>query len=174
MKFRTLATTAIAAGALALAPTAAFAYGESAGDITAPGTLTAGGTTTVGVYGNEFDVVYITITIAGHTFKIGHPYPIVAGTVTSESYTIAEGEVGANFDVEIPEDATGTVGITSYVNGEVVDTATIELATDAAAADELSSTGFENGGLVAGAGVLLVAGAGAVTIAARRRAGANA
>jgi hypothetical protein len=46
-------------------------------------------------------------------------------------------------------------------------------ATESGSDDELSSTGFENAGLAAGAGALLVAGAATVYVAARRRSAQN-
>jgi len=98
---------------------------------------------------------YITVTTSGANASTS-----VAGTVTSSTQSLASGS--ASWNVTAP-DAEGTMGVSFYVDGAPVDTASIIVA------EELSATGFENMGLAIGAGALLVAGAGAVAFGARRR-----
>ena len=97
----------------------------------------------------------------------------IAGTVLSEVKTVSGGS--ASFDVTVPANP-GTIGISAIIDGAAVDTTTVVVAAagdDAAAGGGLAVTGFENTGLAIGAGALLVAGAGAVVITARRRASQN-
>ncbi|WP_430868331.1 hypothetical protein [Demequina aurantiaca] len=100
----------------------------------------------------------------------------IAGTVTSEVKVIANNV--AKFTVT-PADVEGEIGVTAIINGVAVDTAVIVVAATGTGGasegggDGLAGTGFENGGLAVGAGVLLVLGAGAVLLAARRRSAKN-
>ncbi|WP_062304474.1 hypothetical protein [Demequina subtropica] len=99
----------------------------------------------------------------------------IAGTVTSSEVALVDG--ASDFTVTAPS-IVGTIGITGIVDGTAVDTASVEVVasdvaggggTTGSAGGGLSGTGFENQGLAIGAGVLLVAGAATVYIAARRR-----
>ncbi|WP_062387906.1 hypothetical protein [Demequina iriomotensis] len=100
----------------------------------------------------------------------------IAGTVTSAEVAL---DGTADFTVTAPS-IVGTIGITGIVDGEAIDTASVEVVAEdtggtttgvaGAGGGGLSGTGFENEGLAIGAGVLLVAGAATVYIAARRRA----
>ncbi|WP_062516232.1 hypothetical protein [Demequina gelatinilytica] len=102
----------------------------------------------------------------------------IAGTVTSSEVPLVDG--ASDFTVTAPS-IVGTIGITGIVDGTAVDTASVEVvASDVAggggttgSGGGLSGTGFENQGLAIGAGVLLVAGAATVYIAARRRSAGN-
>jgi len=89
----------------------------------------------------------------------------IAGTVTSAPKDITSGT--ADFTVTAPS-VEGTIGLTAIVDGVAVDeTATVIVS------DQLSGTGFDSTPLAIGAGVLLVAGAAVVFVAARRRASQN-
>ncbi|MDN4475419.1 hypothetical protein QQX09_06055 [Demequina sp. SYSU T00192] len=165
---RTIATVALA-GAAVLVPSAAFAADTypDAGDSLTCDASQVDVTNTVGctVGAADGSKVALQVTTAGEDASI-------AGTVTSAAKTVS-GNV-ASFTITAPS-STGTMGITAIIDGEAVDTASIEVVSSASTTtgDELSGTGFENVGLAAGAGVLLVAGAATVFVAARRRAAAN-
>lgn len=116
-----------------------------------------GGTLTCAIGGPEGSSAQLQVTTSGANASI-------AGTVTSEQKVITDGS--ATFTVTAP-DESGTLGLTALIDGVAVDTST---AIAAAAGEELSATGFQSTGLAIGAGALLVAGAGAVVIGARRRA----
>ncbi len=90
----------------------------------------------------------------------------IAGTVTSAPKDITSGT--ADFTVTAPS-VEGTIGLTAIVDGVAVD----ETATVTVAGDSLSGTGFDSTPLAIGAGVLLVAGAAVVFVAARRRSAQN-
>ncbi|WP_062304442.1 hypothetical protein [Demequina subtropica] len=177
MKIRTFATLA-AGTALALAPSAASAedYGTVSSMECNPLTVEAGGRATCTLTSDGTSVVWQVTTSGDDVTLIS-----VAGTVSTAAQDIVGGTSVLTFDA--PE-AAGTIGVIAIVDGEPVDTATITVTaaddtegvgSDASASgsdDELSSTGFDNAGLVAGAGALLVVGAGAVAFAARRRSNA--
>jgi hypothetical protein len=157
---RTLAVGALAAIALAT-PTAALAtdYPAQEDSLTcADAQIAPGASTTCEGAGPEGADAALQATTSGANASI-------AGTVTSDTKTISGGS--ASFTVTAPAEE-GTIGITLLIDGEAVDTTSILVA------EELSSTGFENTGLAVGAAVLLVAGAGAVVIGARRRSQQNA
>jgi hypothetical protein len=157
---RTLAIGALAAVAVA-APTAAVAttYPAPEDALTCSATqVQPGGSFTCEIGGPDGASAQLQATTSGANASI-------AGTVTSEAKTISGGS--ASFTVTVPGEE-GTVGLTALIDGEAVDTSSVVVA------EELSSTGFENMGLAIGAGALLVAGAGAVVIGARRRASADA
>jgi hypothetical protein len=112
----------------------------------------------------------------------------IAGTVTSAAKTIA-GNI-ASFTVTAPS-TEGIIGVTGIIDGQAVDTASVEVVVTADIVEGagplpgdggtstdggvetgdgvLSGTGFENSGLAIGAGALLVAGGVAVFVGARRR-----
>ncbi|WP_062530173.1 hypothetical protein [Demequina rhizosphaerae] len=164
---RSIAATALA-GAVALAPTAAFGYGSEDAALTCSATQV---TVT-----QQFECVGTGPEGASAALQAttsGENATFIAGTVTSAEKTVVDGE--ATWTVEAPSTA-GVIGFTLLVDGEAADTATVDVVADSAASgsDELSSTGFENTALAAGAGVLLVAGAATVFVAARRRASQNA
>jgi len=89
----------------------------------------------------------------------------IAGTVTSAPKDITSGT--ADFTVTAPS-VEGTIGLTAIVDGIVVDETATVIVTD-----QLSVTGFDSTPLAIGAGVLLVAGAAVVFVAARRRSSQN-
>ncbi|MFW2512338.1 LPXTG cell wall anchor domain-containing protein [Demequina sp. SO4-13] len=102
----------------------------------------------------------------------------IAGTV---SLTKLIENNAANFTVTLPEGVSGEVTITAALDGEVVDSSTVTI-TDGDSAvgggttadgDSLAATGADNMGLAVAAGGLLVAGAAALAIGARRKAGSN-
>ncbi|WP_062516246.1 hypothetical protein [Demequina gelatinilytica] len=184
MKIRTFATLA-AGTALALAPTAASAedYGTVSSMECNPLTVEAGAQATCTLTSDGVSVVW-QVTTSGDDVTLVS----VAGTVSTAAQDIVGGTSVLTFDAP---DAAGTIGVIAIVDGEPVDTATITVVaaddtegagsgsgtdsgtgSDSSASgsdDELSSTGFDNAGLVIGAGALLVVGAGAVAFAARRR-----
>ena len=85
----------------------------------------------------------------------------IAGTVTSAPKTITGGE--ATFTVTAPSSEDCTIAITGFIDDVSVGEATVTVAA------ELSGTGFDGMPLAIGAGVLLVAGASVIFVAARRR-----
>ncbi len=91
----------------------------------------------------------------------------IAGTVSSTK-TIASNV--ATYTVTAPS-AAGQVGMSATVGGVPTNTTNVAVT---AAAGALATTGADNAGLALGAGALLVAGAGAVVVAARRRSSVNA
>ena len=166
---RTLAATALA-GAAVLVPTAAFAetYPAPADSLTCSAAQVAPGSTFSCVFGGPNGAeAQLQATTSGDNATI-------AGTVTSEVKTIADNT--ASFTVTAPATA-GTIGVTAIIDGAAADTAAVAVVSGTGTAsgsdEELSSTGFENAGLAAGAGALLVAGAATVYVAARRRSAQN-
>jgi len=165
---RTVVTAALA-GAVVLAPTAALAdveeYPDAADSLTCDASQVEVTNTvdcTVGAANGA--QAALQVTTSGEDASI-------AGTVTSAEKTVADNV--ATFTITAPS-TTGTMGVTALIDGVAADTASIEVvASSASTDDELAGTGFENAGLAAGAGVLLVAGAATVFVAARRRATAN-
>lgn len=167
---RTFASVALA-GAVVLAPTAAFAetYPAPEDALTCSATVVDQGQTfDCTVEGPNGASAQLQTTTSGDDATI-------AGTVTSAPKTIVNNV--AEFTVTAPGTA-GVIGISAIINGEAVDTASINVAAPAGGGngddDELARTGFENAGLAIGAGILLVAGATTVFVAGRRRANANA
>ena len=159
---RTFASVALA-GAVVLAPTAAFAetYPAPADSLSCSATqVEVGVEVTCTVGGPNGSEAVLQVTFPGE------------GTTTYGPVTIVDNV--ATFTFTAPT-TVGVLGVSALIDGEAVDTATINVvAADAAADDELSSTGFEIAGLAIGAGVLLVAGATTVSGAGRRRANTNA
>lgn len=171
---RTVVTAAIA-GALALAPTAAFAYG--AGDYTNKGTAstttpTAGQSFTITVVGPANTPVVLTIT--SNPASIPDSAITIAGTKSLTKTTNASG--AAVFTVTLSQAGSYTAVVTDGVSGEVVSTQTFTLAAVAAAATggQLSATGSNALPIALGAGALVLMGAGGVVYANKRRQGANA
>ncbi|WP_062299256.1 hypothetical protein [Demequina maris] len=159
------------AGAAVLAPSAAFATDYTSDE----STLTCDATTVevnetfeCTIEGPDGSDAALQATTSGEDAAI-------AGTVTSATKTITDSVT--DYSVTAPGTA-GTIGLTAIVDGEAVDTATVQVVASSVAGagtdSELSGTGFENAGLAAGSAVLLVAGAAGVFIGARRRAAQNA
>ena len=101
----------------------------------------------------------------------------IAGTVCSTKPIVSN---VAAFTVTAPSTA-GTIGFSATVDDVATNTTTVAvtaaaggLATTGADNSGLATTGADNTGLALGAGALLVAGAGAVVVAARRRSSLNA
>jgi len=141
---------AAAAVALALVPSAAMAY-----DAPGYGTTVSDATPAVG---SAFS-----LTVTGVD-----PGAVVTLKVAGKSYTATANANGAaTFTVTLT--AVGTYTARAYVNGALVSDEVVTVVSGASAGAELSSTGFESAGLAAGAGVLVLAGAGAVLVAKRRR-----
>lgn len=153
---RTLAATALA-GALVLAPTAALAAGSypgpedslkcSVAQIPVSKTFTC----TVGAPNGATVEIHVTVPGAGTT---------IYGPVTVTNNK-------AVFTITAPN-TVGVLGVSAVINGEAVDTASIDVVAESTDGG-LAGTGFENAGLAVGAGVLLVVGATTVFVAARRR-----
>jgi len=171
---RSFASAALA-GAIVLAPTAALA---TAGTYPAPSDSLTCSATQVPV-GTEFTCTGTGpdgIEVALQATTSGEDVTFVAGTVTSPVQTITGGE--ATWTVQAPAQA-GEIGFSLLYFDESAsawtsyDTATVTVVADSTDDDSLAATGFENAGLGAGAGVLLVAGAATVFVAARRRASQN-
>ncbi|MFW2512336.1 hypothetical protein ACNI3K_00995 [Demequina sp. SO4-13] len=165
---RTLAIGAIAGLSLA-APTAAMAtYPAPEAELTCATSQTAPGDsfacTSTGADGDEHQ---LQATTAGEDASI-------AGTVTSQVKVVDGGSV--SWTVTPPSDQ-GTVGLSLIVNGVATDTATVVVAeggdtgdgVGAGTEDGLAATGFDNMGLLVGAGALVVVGGGAAAFAVRRR-----
>ena len=161
---KTLAAAGIA-GALVMAPTAAFAVGTypaPADALTCSTTQTPVSTVfNCTIEGPNGSAAQLQTTFSGGDATI-------AGTVTSAEKTIAANE--ANFTVTAPG-TTGVIGITGIIDGVAIDTASVDVIAETSTGGDgsLSGTGFENAGLAVGAGVLLVGGAAAIAVAARRR-----
>ncbi|WP_062521741.1 hypothetical protein [Demequina silvatica] len=102
----------------------------------------------------------------------------IAGTVTSGTKALRSG--AASFTVSTPSDASGTVTATGIVDGGAVGSVAVDVTNTAVLSEDtgttatettsavLSATGFAGTTMALGAGVLLVAGATTVIVAARR------
>ncbi|WP_084099567.1 LPXTG cell wall anchor domain-containing protein [Demequina sp. NBRC 110051] len=168
---RKTAAALIAGVALALAPTAAMAYVPTpTGGSTA--TLAPGGSAVFSFNGFE-PGENVLFTLEGEGVGPGN----LAGTTSVTKEADADGAAAAT--VTLPEDATGTYVLSAEgeASGDAGDI-TIDSGVSASAGGTGSSasggalpgTGpADNTALVAGAAVLLVAGAGAVVVASRRR-----
>lgn len=153
---RSLATLAVTGLAFA-APVAAFAstdYPVPPPGLTCSTAQAAPGSSfTCTVTGDPAADATLTTTFSGADAAI-------AGTVTSAPRLV--GATGAVFTITAPT-IEGTIGISAVVGQVSAGTADVDVA------EELSGTGFNGMPLAVGAGVLLVAGASVVFVAARRR-----
>ncbi|MBD7917218.1 immunoglobulin domain-containing protein [Cellulomonas sp. Sa3CUA2] len=169
---RTVATAAIA-GALALAPTAAFAYGAS--DYTNTGTASdttpaVGQSFTITVQGPGNTPVVLTIT--SNPASIPDSAISIAGTRSATKTTNAAGS--AVFTVTLAQAGTYTAVVTDGVSGEVLSTQTFTVAaatggTATASGSGLAVTGSSTLPIALGAGALVLVGAGGVAYASKRR-----
>ena len=153
---RSLATLAVTGLAFAV-PVAAFAstdYPVPPPGVTCSAAQVAPGATfTCTVTGDPVANAVLTTTFSGADATI-------AGTVNSAPRLV--GATGAVFTVTAPT-IEGTIGISAVVGQEPAGSVEVEVAA------QLSGTGFDGTPLAVGAGVLLVAGAAVVFVAARRR-----
>ncbi|GMA35211.1 hypothetical protein GCM10025876_14150 [Demequina litorisediminis] len=103
------------------------------------------------------------------TFSTGDEVGIAGATAT---VTKAVSGGSADFSISVPE-SDGTLSLTTYLDGEAVDSMTLAVVDGAAVpvavdAEDLSQTGFTNMPLLVGVGLLLAAGGGAVVYAGRK------
>ena len=178
MKISRTVASAVLAGALALSPTVAFAYGAS--DYTNTGTASdttpaVGESFTITVTGPASTPVVLTIT--SNPASLPDSAITIAGTRSLTKNTDAAGN--AAFTVTLNQAGTYTAVVTDGVSGEVLSTQTFGVAagaggTAAASGSDLAVTGSSTLPLALGAGALLIAGAGGVVYAKKRREGVNA
>lgn len=175
MKIRRTVATAVTAVALALAPTAAFAYG--AADYTNRGTASD----TTPALGESFTITVqgpantpVNLTITSNPASIPDSAISIAGTRTATKTTAANGV--ATFTVTLSQAGSYTAVVTDGVSGAVLSTQTFTVAAAASAggaaaggAGQLSATGSNALPIALGAGALVAAGAGALVVANRRR-----
>ncbi|SFK18361.1 LPXTG cell wall anchor domain-containing protein [Cellulomonas sp. KH9] len=180
MKIRRTVATAVTAAALALAPTAAFAYGAE--DYTNTGTVSD----TTPALGTPFTVTVqgpantpVTLTITTNPASIPDSAITIAGTRSATKNTDAAG--AAAFSVTISQGGSYTAVVVDGVSGEVLSTQTLAVdgATGAGGAasggaGDLAVTGSNALSIALGAGALLLAGAGGVVLAKKRREGVSA
>lgn len=155
---RKLIAIVAAAVALVAVPTAASAYTPVPPSGTTT-TIPAGGSATFVFDFSGTGTVQYTLTGEG------------VGPGSLAATTSLEKAAGESVTVSIPEDGFGTYTLTGVLGSETVSVA-IETGEEApaAAGEELSETGAsDNTALAVGAAGLLVVGAGAVIVAARRR-----
>lgn len=175
---RTVVTAAIA-GALALAPTAAFGYG--AADYSNLGTAS----TTTPVVGQPVTITVqgppganVILTFTTNPASIPDSRIQIAGTRSLTK--TADGAGSIVFTATLLEAGTYTGVVTDAVSGEVLSTQTFVVRaapgatpTPAAAGGQLSATGSNALPIALGAGALVLLGAGGVVYANKRRQGAN-
>ncbi|MFC8190590.1 peptidase [Cellulomonas sp. NPDC057328] len=179
MKIRRTVATAVTAAALALAPTAAFAYG--AADYTNRGTASD----TTPALGESFTITVqgpgntpVNLTITSNPASIPDSAISIAGTRSATKTTAANGV--ATFTVTLSQAGSYTAVVTDGVSGAVLSTQTFTVAAAAgaaaggagagtAAAGQLSATGSNALPIALGAGALVAAGAGALVVANKRR-----
>lgn len=173
---RTVAAVALA-GALALAPSAAFGYGAS--DYTNRGTASD----TTPAVGQSFTITIVgppgarvILTITSNPATLPDSAITLAGTRSLAKTTDATGT--AVFTVTLNQPGSFTAVATDAVSGEVLSTQTFAVSGAApgtpSSAGQLSATGSNALPLALGAGALLAAGAGSIVYAKRRRAAAHA
>ncbi|GIG38801.1 hypothetical protein Cph01nite_05630 [Cellulomonas phragmiteti] len=180
MKISRLVATATIAGALALAPTAAFAYG--AADYTNVGSVSTaspviGQSITITVVGPINAPVNLTIT--SNSATVSDAAISIAGTRTLQKITDATGT--AVFTVTLAQAGTFTAIVTDATSGEVLSTQTLSVVAApgtspsavGSGSGQLSATGSNALPIALGAGALLLVGAGGVVYANKRRQGAN-
>jgi LPXTG-motif cell wall-anchored protein len=173
MKIRRSALVAAAAVALALVPSAAFAYGS--GDYSNKGTVSD----TTPAVGQSFTVTVVgppgasvTLTITSNPATLPDSAITIAGTKSLAKVTNASGT--AVFTVTLSQPGTFTIVATDTASGAVLSTQSVTVAGAASAAGQLSSTGSNALPIALGAGALVLVGAGGVVVARRRQAGAAA
>lgn len=164
---RTVVTAAIA-GALALAPTAAFGYG--AADYTNTGTAS----TTTPVVGSSFSITVagpgntpVVLTVTTNPTSLPDSAITIAGTKSLTKTTNASG--AAVFTVTLSQVGAYTAVVTDGVSGQVLSTQTFTVAGAAAAGGQLSATGSNALPIALGAGALVLIGAGGLAYANKRR-----
>ena len=168
MNLRRMFAAVVVAAAVALvtAPAAnAVNYPTPETEIAcSPATIAAGGTATCVVSGGDpgDDVV---CTASADLFT-----PTLDGVTTA--VTKPAGANGtASFVVGTPNQSIGDISMNCTVAGDPVDNAVIQVAVLSGEGDDvLAFTGADNTELMVGSAVLLLAGAGAVALAGRRRA----
>lgn len=152
---------AAAALALIAIPTAAMAYEAPPVPVTvSDATPSAGEPITFSVTGKADEALTLTITSAGDASAIE-----IAGTKSLTKTADAAGV--ATFTVKLADGGNYTL-VATDASGAVLGTQVVTVAAGATTAS-LPQTGVETGALAAGAGVLVLAGAGAVLIARRRQ-----
>ncbi len=168
MKFRRILAAVAAAATLALAPTAAFAYG--AGDYSNDGTVSD----TTPAVGTPFTVTVtgpgqtpVTLTITSNPASIPDSAITIAGTKALTKTTDASGSVV--FTVTLAQAGTYTLVVTDTGTGAVLSTQVVTVA-GSTAAGGLASTGSNTLPYALGGAALLLVGAGAVVVARRRTA----
>lgn len=170
---RRTALASAAAVALVLAPTAAWAYdapGYTSGVTDA--TPAAGAPIVVAVDGDPAIAGRtVLLTVTSTPASLPNSAIQIAGTATASRVADAQGAV--RFTVVLSE--PGSYSAVATVDGAAVSTMDLAVTpatttTVAAAGGSLARTGLDGAGLATGAGVLVVAGAGAVLVARRRQA----
>lgn len=170
MKFRHVVAAVSAAAAIALVPTAAFAYG--AGDYSNKGTVS----TTSPTLGTPFTVTVqgpantsVTLTITSNPTSIPDSAIQIAGTKSLAKVTNTSGV--ATFTVTLSQPGTFTLVTTDTASGAVLSTQAVSVAgTTTSASGSLASTGADILPYALGGGALVLVGAGAVIVARRRSA----
>lgn len=171
MRLRRLTAAVAIAGALALAPSAAFAYG--ANDYSNKGTVSdttpaAGTPFTVTVQGPANTGV--TLTITSNPASIPSSAITIAGTKALTKTTNASGSVV--FTVTLAQAGSFTLVATDAASGAVLSTQSVTVA-GSTTASGLAMTGADPMPIALGAGALVLVGAGAVVFVARRRSAAS-
>jgi hypothetical protein len=170
---RRIFLVAAAAAALILAPTTAMAAYNAPGytcTVSDP-TPAIGAPVTVHMSGADANEA-VTLTITSSPASISNDDIQIAGTKALNKTANASGV--ADFTVTLASAGTYALSMTE-ASGAVISTQTLTVGSQAAAAagaaatPKLSFTGFNGMGLAVGGGVLVLAGAGAVLIARRRR-----
>ena len=168
MSFRRLAASVAAAAALALVPSAAFAYG--AGDYSNSGTVSdttpaAGVPFTVTVKGPA--KASVTLTITSNPASIPSSAITIAGTKALTKTTDASGS--AVFTVTLSQAGTYTLVTTDSASGAVLSTQVVTAAgASTSSASALATTGTDVLPYALGGGALVLVGAGALVLARRR------
>lgn len=172
MKFRRVVAAVSAAAAIALVPTAAFAYG--AGDYSNKGTVS----TTSPAAGTPFTVTVqgpantsVTLTITSNPSSLPDSAITIAGTKSLAKTTNASGV--ATFTVTLAQSGTFTLVVTDTASGAVLSTQAVTVAgSTSTTAGSLASTGSNVLPFALGGGALVLVGAGAIVVARRRSANA--
>lgn len=171
MKFRRVVAAVSAAAAIALVPTAAFAYG--AGDYSNKGTVS----TTSPAAGTPFTVTVqgpantsVTLTITSNPSSLPDSAITIAGTKSLAKTTNASGV--ATFTVTLAQSGTFTLVVTDTASGAVLSTQAVTVAGSTSTAGSLASTGSNVLPFALGGGALVLVGAGAIVVARRRSANA--
>ncbi|WP_188037065.1 LPXTG cell wall anchor domain-containing protein [Actinotalea sp. JY-7885] len=165
MNRRRIALTVLAAATLAVAPTAAMAYdAPSFNTSTTDATPTVGETFTITTNGTTAGEAY-TLTITSNPASISNDAITIAGT---KSLTKTATGTSVSFSVTLTAAGTYTAQVFDAA-GNLVGDEVLTVTAAGAAAGALPATGFDGVELAAGAGALVLAGAGAVLVARRRQ-----